>query len=149
MRMRRLNWRGSPDMAARRLTCLSAKRRVRILFRCRLIPEVVIMVLRGAQFRRSGPAGCIFLTRRALSSCNCRFSTRTAGCHLPATREPDDVQTSAIPRRRSMSATSHRTRVTWRGSVTYVRGILGNCDQPRSIDRDADCVHAVARFQWQ
>lgn len=26
------------------------------------------MVLRGAQFQRSGPAGCTFLTRRALSS---------------------------------------------------------------------------------
>ena len=25
------------------------------------------MVLRGAQFQRSGPAGCAFLTRRALS----------------------------------------------------------------------------------
>ena len=31
------------------------------------------MVLRGAQFRRSGPAGCIFLTRRALSSCTVTF----------------------------------------------------------------------------
>ena len=26
------------------------------------------MVLRGAQFQRSGPAGCAFLTRRALTS---------------------------------------------------------------------------------
>ena len=32
--------------------------------RNRLILEVVIMVLRGAQFQRSGPAGCEFLTRR-------------------------------------------------------------------------------------
>ena len=41
--------------------------------RCRLILEVVIMVLRGAQFQRSGPAGCAFLTRRALSSYSAMF----------------------------------------------------------------------------
>ncbi|WHZ29943.1 MAG: hypothetical protein OJF51_004745 [Nitrospira sp.] len=42
-------------------------------FRCRLIPEVVIMVLRGAQIQRSGPAGCTFLTRRALFSYTAMF----------------------------------------------------------------------------
>ncbi len=31
------------------------------------------MVLRGAQFQRSGPAGCTFLTRRALSSYTATF----------------------------------------------------------------------------
>lgn len=31
------------------------------------------MVLRGAQSLRSGPAGCAFLTRRALSSYQTRF----------------------------------------------------------------------------
>lgn len=31
------------------------------------------MVLRGAQFQRSGPAGCTFLTRRAFSSCYAMF----------------------------------------------------------------------------
>ena len=31
------------------------------------------MVLRGAQFLRFGPAGCVFLTRRALSSYRARF----------------------------------------------------------------------------
>lgn len=31
------------------------------------------MVLRGAQFQRSGPAGCKFLTRRALSSYRATF----------------------------------------------------------------------------
>ncbi|HSA84645.1 MAG TPA: hypothetical protein VLE46_00565 [Nitrospira sp.] len=29
---------------------------------------MVLMVLRGEQFQRFGPAGCIYLTRRALSS---------------------------------------------------------------------------------
>jgi hypothetical protein len=31
------------------------------------------MVLRGAQFQRFGPAGCILLTRRALPSCSATF----------------------------------------------------------------------------
>jgi len=39
------------------------------------------MVLRGAQFQRSGPAGCTFLTRRALSSYHAMFA-QTAHCRL-------------------------------------------------------------------
>ena len=47
--------------------------RVKVSRRCRLILEVVIMVLRGAQFHRSGPAGCAFLTIRVLSSYSAMF----------------------------------------------------------------------------
>ena len=108
------------------------------------------MVLRGAQFQRSGPAGCTFLTRRALSSYTATFPARTAGCHLSTARKPYDAETSdAIPRWRSVLATSRRTRVAWRESVTYVMGILGDCDEHRSINCDADCMHAPARFEWQ
>lgn len=57
-------------------------------FRCRLIPEVVIMVLRGAQIQRSGPAGCTYLTRRALSSYTAMFlqERSDAVCPQPGSR---------------------------------------------------------------
>ena len=37
------------------------------------------MVLRGVQFQRSGPAGCAFLTRRALSSYHAAFAEGRSG----------------------------------------------------------------------
>ena len=108
------------------------------------------MVLRGAQFQRSGPAGCTFLTRRAFPSCYAMFvQGRFDTVCLP--------QRSLITRRRLMRSTAEigtvstlrRTRVTWRESVTYVMGILGDCNWHWSINRDADCLHAPARFEWQ
>ena len=46
------------------------------------------MVLRGAQIQRSGPAGCTFLTRRALSSYTAIFlhARSNAVCLQPRSR---------------------------------------------------------------
>lgn len=56
-----------PIMAGRPLTCLSPKRRVMTSLRCRH-HEGGDHGPPWSTFQRSGPAGCIFLTRRALSS---------------------------------------------------------------------------------
>lgn len=86
------------------------------------------MVLRGAQFQRCGPAGCAFLTRRALSSYTADFlqERSDAGCLRHESRITHRCM-GAVPRRRSVLATSRRTRVALRESVTYVMGILGDC----------------------
>ncbi len=105
------------------------------------------MVLRGAQIQRSGPAGCTFLTGRALSSYTAMFLQERAHAVCPQFG-------SRMTHRRLMGfhgghsvAPPQRTRVTWRESVTYVMGILGNCHQHWSIGRDADCVYASARIE--
>ena len=85
------------------------------------------MVLRGAEFQRSGPAGCTFLTRRALSDTAMFLQGRSDATFLQHGNRIAH-RSDAIPRCRSVSAISQRTRVTWRESVTYVMGILGNCD---------------------
>lgn len=57
------------------LTWLFSRRRLCSVLR-RLILEVVTMVLRGAQFQRSRPAWCKFLTRQALSAYRATFVHR-------------------------------------------------------------------------
>lgn len=57
-------------------------------FRSRLTLKVVTMVLRGAWFQRFGPAGCVFLIRRVLSSDTAKSMHRVPGalCLMQGTR---------------------------------------------------------------
>jgi hypothetical protein len=107
------------------------------------------MVLRGAQFQRFGPAGCILRTRRALSSYTATFELGQSGAvHLRQRSrmihgQPCD-STAEID-----AGILRRTRVAWREQVTYVVDLLGNHHRPRSLSGNAACVHAHALFQWQ
>ncbi|HWF59345.1 MAG TPA: hypothetical protein VN666_03430 [Nitrospira sp.] len=106
------------------------------------------MVLRGAQFQRSGPAGCTFLTRRALSSYRAAFAQGRFG----VVRMHQESRTTF---RRLMRfhggdqySQSHEGLASHGASgVTYVMGILGNRHRPRNFGGDADYVHTHTLFQ--
>lgn len=76
------------------LTWYCPRRRLTLFFRGRLILEVVIMVLRGVQFQRSGPAGCAFLTRRALFWHRVTVAAGQFHAICLQLRKPDDARTA-------------------------------------------------------
>ena len=132
------------------LLCVPLESRVILSRRNRLIQEVVIMVLRGAQSLRFGPAGCAFLTRRALSSHQTRFRQEQFRCHPSATRRSDDERAwEWTPQKRFVLAISQRTRIAWCEQVMYVMGILGNRHRAHSHGDHGDCVYPLAVFGWR
>ena len=104
------------------------------------------MVLRGEQFRRSGPSGCAYLSKQAPPS------------------EMTDLMLGRIAMRLSCrSHIAYRRQITWieeisagnakdshvmaRERVLYVRGILGNRDWSLGLGGYAVGVHGHPRIQ--
>jgi hypothetical protein len=81
------------------------------------------MVLRGKQFRRSGPAGCGFLTRQA-SSVN--RTGLTSGSRIPFNHRMPWTSEIAAGHTKDSRAMPHER-------VLYVMGILGNRERPLDL----------------
>jgi hypothetical protein len=109
------------------------------------------MVFRGAQFQQSEPAGCRFLTKRALSSYRVTFVQRWADA-------------DCLPQGRRMTHRclmhSHGRGQCWqphkglgphgaRERVIYVLDLLGNRHRPRILSGDADRMRTPSLFQWK
>jgi hypothetical protein len=74
------------------------------------------MVLRGAQFQRSGPAGCAFVTRQAFSSYRAMF-----------------VKDSSVPFARSEES---EFRAGTRCDSTVERSVLGTSQRTRVVGHE-------------
>lgn len=104
------------------------------------------MVLRGEQFRRSGPSGCAYLSKQAppsemtglmLGRIGMRLSCRI---HLASSARYHESKKSVL----EMQKDSH---VMARERVLYVMGILGNRDRSLGLRGHAVGVHGHPRIQ--
>lgn len=107
------------------------------------------MVFRGAWFQRFGPAGCVIPTRQTPASDTAELTRRCARCSLSHAGKSDRTQAPDVTQWKK-AVGIQRARVAGREGVTYVMGILGNRDWPRSVGRDAACLYDYALLQrWR
>ena len=83
------------------------------------------MVLRGAQFQRSGPAGWTFLTRRALASYHALFVQGRLDTVCLPQRSLITRKSDAIPRRRFVPSQPHEGLASRAREGDLCHGVIG------------------------
>lgn len=104
------------------------------------------MVLRGKQFRRSGPSGCAYLTGQVFSSKTTRLLHGRRGMRLICKRQIPSSH--RMPWLEKLGAGKVKgSRAMAREGVRYVMAILGNRDWPPGLGGHAPGVHGHPRIQ--
>lgn len=104
------------------------------------------MVLRGKQFRRSGPAGCEFLTKQASSFNRTGFMHGRLGMRVKG--ESQILFTRRMPWTSEIAAGHTKDScVMAHEGVLYVMGILGNRNRSLGPGDHASGVHGYPLIQ--
>jgi hypothetical protein len=104
------------------------------------------MVLRGEQFRRSGPSGCAYLSKQTPSSEMTGLMLGRIGMRLSC--RSHIASRRLIPWTEKIGAGNAKdSRAMARERVRYVMGILGNRDRSFGLGGHAPGVHGHPRIK--